>query len=183
MRQRLLLALGVLILTFGTASAQTQADSSGDVSAGYRFLQSNGTSYPAGWYVDVTRHVNRVLSIAGDAGGTYRGDSVTAGSFSQSVDASIHTFMGGVKVRAVTRNPDVIAFGQALFGAANLRMTSTALGITVSRKTTEPALSLGAGVDVNDLPVDLRFQLTWLRVFEDDGSNAFHFSVGGKFDF
>ena len=183
MPQRLLLALGVLVLTSGTAWAQTRAESSADVSAGYRFLQSNGTSYPAGWYFDWTRHVNRVLSITGDVGGTYKSDSVTAGSFSQSLDARIHTFMGGVKVRAVTQNPDVIAFGQALFGAANLRMTTTALGITLSRRATEPALSLGAGVDVNDLPVALRFQIAWLRVFEDDGSNAFHFTVGAKFDF
>ena len=182
MRQ-LLLALGVLVLTSGTAWAQTQAQASGDVSAGYRFLQSNGTSYPAGWYFDVTRHINRVMSVAGDVGGTYKSDSLTVGSFSQSVDARVHTFMGGVKVRAVTQNPDVIAFGQVLFGAASLRMTTASVGITLSRKTTEPALSFGAGVDVNDLPVDLRFQITWLRVFEDDGSNAFHFSIGAKFDF
>jgi hypothetical protein len=182
MRQRLLLALGLLVLTSGTAWAQTQVESSADISAGYRFLQSNGTSYPAGWYFDLTRHVNRVVSITGDVGGAYKGDSVSAGNFSQSLDARIHTFMGGVKVRAVTQNPDVIAFGQALFGAANLRMTTTALGITLSRKTTEPAVSFGAGVDVNDFVVDLRFQITWLRVFEDDGSNAFLFSVGAKFD-
>ena len=181
--RRWLLALGLLTLTSGTAWAQSQGDAIGNVSAGYRFLQSNGTSYPAGWYVDVTRHLNRVLSVAGDVGGTYHGDSLTIGSFSQSVDASIHTFMGGVKARAVTQNSDVIAFGQVLFGAANLRRTTTSLPVTLSRKTTEPALSFGAGVDVNDLPVDLRFQITWLRVFEDDGSNAFHFSVGAKFDF
>ena len=182
-RRLIAIAIGVLALTSGTAWAQTQAESSADVSAGYRFLQSNGTSYPAGWYVDWTRHVNRVLSITGDVGGAYKSDSVPAGSFSPSIDARIYTFMGGVRVRAVTQNPDVVAFGQALFGAANLSLTTTALGISLSRRATDPALSLGAGVDVNDLPVDLRFQIAWLRVFEDDGSNAFHFSVGAKFDF
>jgi hypothetical protein len=183
MRRLTLIAISALVLTSGTASAQTQGESSGDVSAGYRFLQSNGTAYPAGWYVDVTRHLNRVLSITGDVGGAYKSDSLTVGSFSQSFDARIHTFMGGVKVRAVTQNPDVIAFGQALFGAANLRTTTATPAITLSRQSTEPALSLGAGVDVNDLPVDLRFQISWIRVFEDGGSNAFHFSVGAKFDF
>jgi len=183
MRRLTLIAIGVLALTSATAAAQTQGESSGDVSAGYRFLQSNGTGYPAGWYVDVTRHLNRVVSITGDVGGAYKGDSITVGSFSQSFDARIHTFMGGVKVRAVTQNPDVIAFGQALFGAANLRTTTASPAITLSRQSTEPALSLGAGVDVNDLPVDLRFQITWIRVFEDGGSNAFAFSVGAKFDF
>jgi hypothetical protein len=183
MRRQILIAIGALILTAGAASAQPQAESTGDVSAGYRFLQSNGTGYPAGWYFDVTRHLNRVLSIAGDVGGVYKGDSITVGNFSQSFDASIHTFMGGVKVRAVTQNPDVIAFGQGLFGAANLRTTTASPTITLSRHSTEPALSLGAGVDVNDLPVDLRFQITWIRVFEDGGANAFAFSVGAKFDF
>jgi hypothetical protein len=179
MRRLSPLVVGMLFLTGGTAIAQAR----GDVSAGYRFLQSEGVSYPAGWYVDVTRHINRVVSIVGDAGGTYKSDSVGAGNFTQSIDARVHTFLGGVKVRAVTKNPDVIAFGQALFGAANLRRNTTSFGITLSRASTEPALSAGAGVDVNDLPVDLRFQITWLRVFEDDGSNAFHFSVGAKFDF
>ena len=93
MRRLLLIAVGALVLTSGTASAQPQGESSGDVSAGYRFLQSNGTGYPAGWYVDVTRHLNRVLSITGDAGGAYKGDSITVGSFSQNFDARIHTFM------------------------------------------------------------------------------------------
>jgi hypothetical protein len=183
MRRLILIAIGALVLTSGTASAQPQPESSGDVSAGYRFLQSNGTSYPAGWYVDVTRHLNRVLSMTADVGGAYKGDSLTIGGVSQSFDARIHTFMGGVKVRAVTQNPDVIAFGQGLFGAANLRTTTATPAITLSRQSTEPALSLGAGVDVNDLPVDLRFQITWIRVFEDGGSNAFAFSVGAKFDF
>jgi len=179
MRRLILIAVGVLWLTCSPAMAQAR----GDVSAGYRFLQSEGVGYPAGWYVDVTRHVNRVISIVGDVGGTYKSDSQSIGSFTQSLDARIHTFLGGVKVRALTRNPDVIAFGQALFGAANLRRSTTSLGITLTRASTEPALSFGAGVDVNDLPVDLRFQITWLRVFEDDGSNAFHFTVGAKFDF
>jgi len=183
MRRLLLSAVGALVLASGTAAAQPPTESSGDVSAGYRFLQSNGTAYPAGWYVDVTRHLNRVLSITGDVGGAYKGDSLTVAGFSQTFDARIHTFLVGVKGRAVTRNPDVIAFGQALVGAANMRITTATAAITLSRRSTEPALSLGAGVDVNDLPVDLRFQITWLRLFEDGGSNAFHFSVGAKFDF
>ena len=59
MRRLIAIAIGMLTLTSGTAWAQTRPESSADVSAGYRFLQSNGTSYPAGWYVDWTRHVNR----------------------------------------------------------------------------------------------------------------------------
>ena len=44
------LAIGVLVLTGGAATAQDR----GDVSAGYRFLQSEGVGYPWGWYVDAT---------------------------------------------------------------------------------------------------------------------------------
>lgn len=72
-------------------------------------------------------------------------------------------------------------FGQALFGAANLKVSTTSGTITLSRSTTEPALGLSAGVDVNGgLPVGLRFQIGWLRVFADEASNVFTFSVGDR---
>ena len=174
------LVLAVFVLTGGTAVAQEK----GDVSAGYRFMRSEGVSYPAGWYVDATAHLNNLFSIVGEVGGAYKSDSIEAGIFSQSVDARVHTFMGGVKASAVTKDEDVIAFGQALFGVANQKLTTTSGSIRLSRSTTDPALSLSAGVDVNDLPVGLRFQIGWVRAFEEgDGSNVFHFSVGARFGF
>jgi hypothetical protein len=176
MRRRAVLALGALLLANGPALAQDR----GDVSAGYRFAQSNGLSYPAGWYVDATRHVNTLFSVVGDVAGAYQSDSLGAGSR----DARIHTFMGGLKVNVRTRDTDVVAFGQALVGAASLNVTTTSPLIALSRSTTEPALGLGAGVDVNGgLPVGLRFQIGWLRVFEDEASNVFTFTVGAKFGF
>jgi hypothetical protein len=179
MRRLIPIGVGVLCLACSPAMAQAR----GDVSAGYRFLKSEGLSYPAGWYVDATGHISSVISIVGDVGGTYKSDSLSFGSFEQSLDARIYTFLGGVRVSASTRDPDVIVFGKALFGAANLRTTTTSLGITLSRTSTEPALSLGGGVDVNDLPIGVRVQMAWLRVFEQIGSNAYHFSIGAKFDF
>ncbi|MGH9237531.1 MAG: hypothetical protein ACRD3G_05775 [Vicinamibacterales bacterium] len=175
------LAIGVLVLTGGAATAQDR----GDVSAGYRFLQSEGLGYPLGWYVDATRHVNSLISIVGDVGGAYTSDSLSIGPFSQTFDARIHTFMGGLRVNATTKQPDVIAFGQALLGAAHLKTTTAAGGIVLSRSAADPALNLSAGVDVNGgLPVGLRFQIGWLRVFaEGDGGNVFQFSVGAKFRF
>ena len=174
------LVLAALLLTGGTALAQERYD----VSAGYRFMRSEGVSYPAGWYFDATAHLNTLLSIVGDVGGAYKSDSIDVGTFSQSVDARVHTFMGGVKARAVTKDEDVIAFGQALFGVANQKLTTTSGSIKLSRTTTDPALSLSAGVDVNDFPVGLRFQIGWVRAFEEgDGSNVFHFSVGARFGF
>lgn len=173
------LAIGVLVVTAGTATAQDR----GDVSAGYRFLQSEGVGYPLGWYVDATAHLNSLISIVGDVGGAYKSDSLSIGPFTQSYDAGIHTFMGGVRVNATTKQPDVIAFGQALAGAAHLKTTTAAGGIVLSRSATEPALNLGAGVDINGgLPVGLRFEIGWVRAFADgDGANVFHFSVGAKF--
>lgn len=173
------LAIGVLVLTAGTATAQER----GDVSAGYRFLQSEGVGYPWGWYVDATAHVNSLISIVGDVGGAYKSDSLGIGPFSQSFDARIHTFMGGLKVNATTKQPDVIAFGQALFGVAHLKTATAAGGVVLSRSAADPALNLSAGVDVNGgLPVGLRFQIGWVRVFaEGNGANVFQFSVGAKF--
>ena len=175
------LAISVLVVTTGTATAQDR----GDVSAGYRFLQSEGLGYPLGWYVDATRHVNRLISIVADVGGAYKNDSLSIGPFTQSYDAGIHTFMGGLRVNATTKQPDVIAFGQALVGAAHLSTTTAASGVVLSRSATEPALNLGAGVDVNGgIPVGLRFEIGWVRVFaEDNGANVFHFGVGAKFRF
>jgi hypothetical protein len=93
--------------------------------------------------------------------------------------------MGGVRVNATTKDPDIIAFGQALAGAAHLTTTTAASGVVLSRSETEPALNLGAGVDVNGgLPVGLRFEIGWVRVVpEENGANVFHFSVGAKFRF
>jgi hypothetical protein len=175
------LAIGLLVVTAGTATAQDR----GDVSAGYRFLQSEGVGYPLGWYVDATSHVNSLISIVGDVGGAYKSDSLSIGPFTQSFDAAIHMFMGGVRVNATTKQPDVIAFGQALIGAAHLKTTTAASGVVLSRSATEPALNLGAGVDVDGgLPVGLRFEIGWVRVFaEGNGVNVFHFSVGAKFRF
>ena len=179
MRRFATLAVAVVLLTGQAVIAQDR----GDVSAGYRFMQSDGLSYPSGWYVDASGRLNDVISVVGDIGGVYKSDSVSLGTFTQKLDARIHTFVGGLRVSALTRNPDVVAFGQALFGAATLKLRTTSGVITLSRSTTEPALNLSAGVDVNDLPVGLRFEIGWLRVFADEGSNAFHFTVGAKFGF
>jgi hypothetical protein len=93
--------------------------------------------------------------------------------------------MGGLKVNAKTRDTDVVAFGQVLFGAANRKLSTTSGVISLSRSTTGPALGLSAGADVDlSIPVGLRFQIGWVRIFEEgEGSNAFQFSVGGKFGF
>lgn len=174
------LVVGAFLLTGGTSLAQNR----GDVSAGYRFARSEDRSYPSGWYVDVTRHVNDLFSIVGDVGGAYKGDSLGTGSFTQDIHARIHTFMGGLKVNVRTRDTDVVAFGQALFGAANLNLSTSGTGLALSRSTTEAALGAGGGVDVNGgIPVGLRFEIGWFRVFEDVASNAFTFSLGAKFGF
>jgi len=48
--------------------------------------------------------------------------------------------MGGVKVDVRTRDTDVVAFGQALVVAANLKLSTSVGGIALSRSTREPAL-------------------------------------------
>ena len=102
MRRIAVLVVSAVVLTCGNALAQNK----GDVSAGYRFAQSEGVSYPAGWYADVTGHINDLISIVGDAGGEYNNDSLGVGS----VTRRIYTFMGGVKVNVRTRDDDVVAF-------------------------------------------------------------------------
>lgn len=100
MRRAAGFVVAVSLLAGGSALAQDR----GDLSAGYRFAQSEGLSYPAGWYVDATGHVNTLISIVGDVGGAYQSDSLSVGTFSQSMNARIHTFMGGLKVNVRTRD-------------------------------------------------------------------------------
>ena len=181
MRRMVTLVLGVLLVASGTALAQDR----GDISAGYRFIRSDGVNFPKGWYFDVTGHVTDVVSIVGDVGGTYKSESATEGGVTFSADARIHTFMGGVKVRALMVNPNVVPFGQILFGAGNAKFTAGGGGLTLSESSTDPVMNLSGGLDVSGgRAVGVRAQVGWLRIFEDgDGSNAFQFSIGATIGF
>jgi hypothetical protein len=191
-RRLVVCATACLLATAGTASAQ---DRKAEISAGWRHLFIAGpggeesTNIPKGWYLDVAVPVSPLLSIVGDVGGHY--DSETATQAVQGVTVtgtakgSVHTFMGGVRLRG-SRNPSVVPFGQMLFGGA--RASATAEGsVTVggvpfsfdfSESDTQAALSVGGGVNLSAGSIGVRLQAEWLKVLVEDSGNAFRFGAG-----
>ena len=172
--------LGTVLLAGGSASAQDR----GDLSGGYRFLRSDGVNFGAGWYVDVAGHVTDVVSVVGDIGGTYKSVSETVQGATISADVKLHTFMGGARFRAAVLNPSIVPFGQVLFGAGNARASASGGGISISESSTDGAMMLSGGVDVNGGgSLGVRVQAGVLRDFSDEASNTFQFSIGARIGF
>jgi len=181
MRRVMSPVIAVLLLSYGTALAQDR----GDVSGGYRYLRSEGESISKGFYVDVTGHVTHMLSIVGEVGGSYLSESETIGGVTAKATGRIHTFAAGVKVRASKVGPNAVPFAQVLFGGGKASIVAKIAGVTLfDDSSTDPIMHLGGGVDLSGGgPVGVRVQVGWLRVFEDDASNFFTFSVGAKVGF
>ena len=181
MRRLTALVIAVLVVAGDTAFAQDR----GDVSGGYRFMRSEGVNFSKGWYGDVSGHVTDMVSIVGEVGGSYKGDSETLAGVTIAADVKLHTFAGGLKVRASAVSPAVIPFGQVLFGVANARAEASGGGISLSESVTDPLLSLSGGVDVRGgAAVGLRAQVGWWRILaEGEGLNAFHISIGATIGF
>ena len=195
MRRFATLVLGVLVLSGGTALAQDRPE----VSAGWRLLhfsggdaedisntEDDGLNLPKGWYFDVAVPITPMLSIVGDVGGNYKSETVSVTeqgiSFEGTAKVNVHTFLGGVRLRA-TENPRVSPFAQILFGAARASgsVEATVSGmplIDFEESGTEAALSLGAGVTLAAGSLGVRVQAEWLKILEDDSDNAFRFGVG-----
>jgi len=181
MRRLVTFVIGAFLLASGTAVAQDK----GDVSGGYRYLRSEGESISKGWYVDVTGHVTGMFSIVGEVGGSYKSESETFAGVTAEASGRIHTFAGGVKLRASKVSPNVVPFAQLLFGGGTASIKAKAAGVTLlDESSTDPLMHLGGGVDVSGKsPIGVRVQVGWLRVFEEDASNILTFSVGAKIGF
>ena len=181
MRRVMSLVVGVLLLS----PAITLAQDKGDVSGGYRYVRSESESISKGFYVDVTGHVTDMFSIAGEVGGSYLSESETSGGLTAEASGNIHTFAAGVKLRASKVSPNAVPFAQVLFGVGRASVQAKVAGVTLlDESASDPLVHLSGGVDLSGGgPVGLRVQAGWLRVFEDDASNFFTFSVGAKIGF
>jgi hypothetical protein len=181
MRRHSGLVIGILLLASGTALAQDK----GDISGGYRYLRSEGESIKKGFYFDVTGHVTDTFSIVGEVGGSYLTESETFGGVTAEATGTIHTFAAGVKLRASKVSPNAVPFAQILFGGGKASVEAKVAGVTlIDESSSDPIMHLSGGVDVSGGgPVGVRVQVGWLRVFEDDASNIFTFSVGAKIGF
>jgi hypothetical protein len=159
------------------APAMAQDAPSLQVSGGYNFLHVPEESVPGGWYADVAGSVTPTVAIVGQLTGNYK----TLEDSGVSVDAKLHSFMGGVRVNAPTA-PGVTPFVQALFGAMRTSGSTDLSGllpVNVSDSVTDAALQLGAGVKFMPGTIGLQVGADYLRVFtEDEGTNAFRFAAG-----
>lgn len=195
MRRPLHVALLVCVLLFMTAGTSLAQGTQGEWSAGWRHLYiggsdgAEGTNVPRGWYLDAAWHLTEMWSVVGDVGGNYKSEDANETfqgiTVTGEADASVHTFMGGVRVRN-SRNPNLVPFGQFLFGAARAAASIEASAvvngqtITVSEddSDTEAAMSIGGGVNLATPYVGIRLQGEWLKILQDDSGNAWRFAVG-----
>ena len=182
MRRLATLVIGVLLVSSGAAFAQER----GDLSGGYRFLRTDGENFGKGWYVDGAGRVTDFLSVVGEVAGTYKSISETFSGITVEADLKLHTFMGGARwtFRVPVQDMRLAPFGQVLFGVGNARASASGGGITISESSSDGAMSVSGGVDVNGSGrLGFRAMVGWLRDFSDDSSNAFTLSLGAKVGF
>jgi opacity protein-like surface antigen len=174
------------------ARAQNNA---GEFSAGWRLLHFEDETFSRGWYADVLGNLTDNLGAVGEVSGHYRTldeSRVVAGiPVSVSADLRIHSFMGGIRYSA-RQNPQIVPFGQALFGlvhgSASIEGSTTVGGRTFtvdeSESDSDAAFELGGGVNVSVTnTLGLRFAASYFRVIEDGASNSVRFAVGAVFPF
>jgi hypothetical protein len=206
--------LGVLVtavLLTSAASAFADDTSKGEVSGGWRYYHATIASsvsltganpandFPKGWYGDVAGNLSPKFAIVGEVGGFYRSDdkTTTIGSTTtaESSDITLHTFMGGIRVRA-PQNPKIIPFGQVLFGgehnSASYDRTFTISipgnsippsKITRDETASGAALALDGGMTVAFGSIGVRMSGGYVRMFGDADADAFRFSLGGAYRF
>src|SRR5262245_2705859 len=192
-RTSVIAALAGLLL--GIPQPARAQNNGGEVAAGWRVLHFEDETFSRGWYADVLGSLTDSLGVVGEVSGQYKTideTRVVAGiPVSASADLRIHSFMGGIRLSA-RQNPQIVPFGQALFGlvhgSAKVEGSMTVAGRTVtvdeSESDSEPAFELGGGVNVGlTNTLGLQFGASYFRVIEEDASNSVRFSVGVVFPF
>ena len=145
-----------------------------EFSGGYQLLNYSAAGNLASltffrsWYLDVAGSVNKVVSIAGEAGGAYKNETQTIFGFSQRVDLNTHELMGGIRLNA--RQPHVVSFGQVLVGGVQggSRVSVSGQGFSDSNSGSSTHFALQAGGGVNVLATDkvgVRIGADYLRIF------------------
>jgi len=134
MKRLATLALALLVMSSGTALAQD----TGDFSAGYRFLRTDGVNFGTGWYVDVAGHVTEVVSIVGEVAGTYKSFSETFQGITVEADAvRIKEVLANLLANALSHTP--------AGGSVRLALTNAADAVSVSVADT------GSGMSADDV--------------------------------
>ena len=187
-RLRISVIAALVALGFAIPQPARAQNNSGEFSAGWRVLHFEEETFSRGWYADALGSLTDSLGVVGEVSGQYRTLEETAGV---EADLRIHSFMGGIRFSA-RQNPQIVPFGQALFGlvhgSASVEGSTTVAGRTLtvdeSESDSDAAFELGGGVNVGlSNTFGLRFAASYFRVIEDGASNSVRFAVGAVFPF
>ena len=131
------------------------------------------------------------LAVVGEVAGSYRSEdaarTISGLPYTGTVDFSVHSFMGGVRVRAEGENPYIVPFGQILFGGehskASTELKSTAGGGTLTFNSDDSdnsgTMALDGGVDLNfNKSIGARVSVGYMRFFADPGTNGLRVNIG-----
>ena len=175
--------LGFVVMNVvGLSSSASAQMPKAELSGGYQVLHALDKTFPAGWYFDIAGNVNPWFAMVGEVGGTYKTENRQI-SIDRTVDVTskLHTFMAGVRLNARI-NPRVVLFHNVLAGGAHARVSTDAVGVTLSAPETKFALQPNVGVNLMVTnKVGMRTAADYRRVFlgEDrGGENEFRFTVG-----
>jgi hypothetical protein len=168
------LPLGALMVALA-APAMAQNAPAVEVGGGYNYLHTEDTNVPGGWYAEVSGNLTPVFSVVGQVTANYKSiDDVLSGV---TVDTTLASYMGGVRVNARTTN-GATPFVHALFGVMHASGSVDVLGFNVGDSVTDPALQLGGGVKFMPGTIGLQVGADYLRTFSDLEANSFRFAAG-----
>lgn len=190
-----------VLLTTLVAPAAAQDTSRGEVTGGWRVHHATfGTvpvmselprpnDFPSGWYADVAANLSPKFALVGEVGGTTLKDetsrSVGFTTISESIDVSMYTFLGGLRIRAPQARA-IVPFGQVLFGGARhdnsaertVQFATSSSVIPRQVKHTGPVLALDAGVTLMAGPIAVRASAGYARFFKLADADALRVNVG-----
>jgi opacity protein-like surface antigen len=194
-RLRISVIAALVTLVFAIPQPARAQNDSGEFSAGWSVLHFEEETFSRGWYADALGSLTDSLGVVGQVSGQYRSldESRVVAGFPVDVEADlgIHSFMGGIRFSA-RQNPQIVPFGQALFGlvhgSASFEGSTTVAGRTFSvddsESDSEVAFDLGGGVNVGLTDTfGLRFAASYFRVIEEGASNSVRFALGAVFPF
>jgi len=160
-------------LSSAPAAAQ---EHKGDVAFSYSVLHDSDVeeTFPKGWSVAVNGHLNSLLGVVGEIGGNYK----TMDVFGSDLSMSVHSFLGGVRVRRDAGT--MVPFAQVLAGVARANVS----WLGEDDDATEFAMQPGGGVDFRLTErFGLRVQGDYRIITGEETANEFRFAVGGVLGF
>jgi opacity protein-like surface antigen len=166
----LLLATAMVLAVGAPALAQDRPST--DLAVSYSFLHDNDIkeSFPVGWVVAATSHVNDWFGFVGEVGGNYK--TLTVSGTSVDLHLSVHSFLAGPKFSG-SAHSTVTPFFQVLLGSARARLAALGESESGSAFAVQP----GGGVDISlSKAVAVRLQGDY-RLLRDSGENFSEFRV------